>query len=662
MMIRIRYYPDDATGGGPVHTLTLPPDTKRLLKIKDTRKTDYLSGKKIDHSNDFSKDIDQDTAAAIIKEAKKKGIDPYTALAISYQETGINKEHPFDLNPDVYGKSFGNAQEGINSIYSQFQYAKKLQDKGVIKKGEDYFIQGYNGYGKIKRGHIDLEGAHSIYGRAIPESGIDLKEDPLYGKRILDIRDNILKNNPDIKNMIEATEQKNNSSNDHAFGHGPPDIGIDTNEDSGDDPPKKLPPKGYIPTTPVQRRDWNDMLDQMQKDGVAGSKDLDQPDKNVGKSYIEKYRKDHPGTTVSEDLIPHIQYEQQAFRTGDEFPGLSKEQLGVLRKQVNPDYLKRPTADPGTPFNAILSREYYPQFKKGDKSYGTDMEGYLKDLSKPPAKDAPNPEATQPIEKNTESEPEVTPDKKNTDMDNLHPKVMRDQRNKLYHKYGKGSEDVVDMPEFVGFKPSTGTDTMGNIVKKVGAKVGVRPSILLASSLVEGANGLESGTDPKKAEDYSGDENYPVSGYVNFGLDTFSDKFPELVKKGYLSKDFASEFKKSEEINEKKEKVNSADFKTADAAFEAKAAMIKDMEDQTDAFAKSKGIKLSNKGRDFFTLVGYNGGDGLMKQMMESYNSGGYLKDDKYIDQRPTDSYKSVHREISKRIKGAEILDSEKYL
>lgn len=430
----------------------------------------------------------------------------------------------------------------------------------------------------------------------------------------------------------------------------------------GDDPPKKaVPPKGYKPLSATQRRDWNDMLDDMQKSGIAGSKDLDQPDKNVGKSYIEKYRKDHPGTTVSEDLIPHIQYEQQAFRTGDEFPGLSKEQLGVLRKQVNPDYLKRPTAEPGTPFNSVLSREYYPQFKKGDKSYGTDMEGYLKDFSTPSKKSA-EPQLADEKTGRTQDQP----DSKASDIverptDN-NPKNIQGYRNKLYHKYGKGSEDVVDMPEFVSVKPSAGSDTMGNMSKTVGAKLGIRPSLLLASSLIEGAKGLSAGSDPKGEEDWSGDEKYPVSGYISFGLDTFAGKYQDLVKKGYLNKDFANNFTKAETKNEKNQKVESANFKTVDAALEAKAAMIKDLQDQTEDYAKKNGIKLSDKGRDFFTLVGYNGGDGLMKEMMASYNKGGYLKDDKYIDQRPTDSYKSVHREISKRIKGAEILDSEKYL
>jgi|SRR5690242_103620 len=94
-------------------------------------------------------------------------IDPLTALAVSYQETQLNKDAPFNINPQVYGKPTGNAEEGLKSLEGQFQYAKNLQGRGIIPQGEDYLIQGNNGYGIIKRGHADLEGAHKIYDRCL---------------------------------------------------------------------------------------------------------------------------------------------------------------------------------------------------------------------------------------------------------------------------------------------------------------------------------------------------------------------------------------------------------------------------------------------------------------------------------------------------------------
>lgn len=207
MKVRITDIPKAQTGGDI--TLYKPKDTQTSIPIQDTRKTDVITGKKIVDKGNLSKKIDSQTAKEIISEARKAGIDPLTALAISYQESGIAKGKPFNLNPDVFGKPFGNAQEGIQSLKNMFAYAKSLQNKGKIPSSEEYFLQGNNGYGKIKKGHADLEGSTSIYGLPIPDEGINFMKNPLYGKRILDIRDNILKNNQNIQSLLNEQSENN---------------------------------------------------------------------------------------------------------------------------------------------------------------------------------------------------------------------------------------------------------------------------------------------------------------------------------------------------------------------------------------------------------------------------------------------------------------------
>jgi hypothetical protein len=142
-------------------------------------------------------------------------------------------------------------------------------------------------------------------------------------------------------------------------------------------------------------------------------------------------------------------------------------------------------------------------------------------------------------------------------------------------------------------------------------------------------------------------------------LDNFADKFPELVKKGYLPKEFADNFKKSPEQNEKQQKVNSANFKTTDAALEAKAAMVKDAQDYTETYAKQNGIQLSDKAKQFFTLVNYNAGEGNMQKMIKEYSRSGYLKDDKFLDKRPSDSWKVPYENVLRRLKMADALKQE---
>jgi hypothetical protein len=374
------------------------------------------------------------------------------------------------------------------------------------------------------------------------------------------------------------------------------------------------------PLTNDQRTQWNGFLSNLNGQPVT-------------EDAINAHAEANPDFSIKPEMLPQIQQEHAAIRTGDNFGALNADQLNAARTGMSPNFINQ----------TDLSKSFYPQFKVGSKDFGTDIEGY---------NDFKTGGGTAPTDK-----PVPVPQKWDDS------KQVQNYRNALYHKYGKGSEDIVDMPEYVNLQPQDASDTLKNLTVKAASKLGIKPEVLFSSSMVEGMKGLATSAAQKTGagEDWSGDKDYPISGFVNFGLDNFSDKYPELVKKGYLSKDFAKNFNKSVETNEKKKKVNSANFKTVDAAIEAKAAMIKDIQDTTDQFAKKHGIKLSDRGRDFFTLIGYNGGEGSMQEMMQSYNKEGYLKDDKYIDTRPSDSWKSIHREVSKRLKGADVLKGETY-
>ena len=186
--------------------LYLPKDTVKHIRVEDTRKVSPTTGLPLKDTDRKSMNVDPDLIKDVVKNAKMRGIDPLTALAISYQETGLNKDAPFNLNPQIFGKPTGNAAEGMKSLQTQFKYAQDLQKRGVIPNTEDYFLQGNNGYGIVKRGHADLEGSHRIYGLDIPEQGINLKSNPLYGKTVLSLRE-LLKNNPQIMEHVNAPDE-----------------------------------------------------------------------------------------------------------------------------------------------------------------------------------------------------------------------------------------------------------------------------------------------------------------------------------------------------------------------------------------------------------------------------------------------------------------------
>lgn len=441
-------------------------------------------------------------------------------------------------------------------------------------------------------------------------------------------------------------------------------------DNGGGGDPKKSPPKGYKPLSSIQRRDWNDFLDYLQKEGVAGSKELDQADKNIGKSYIEKYRKENPNTSVSEDLIPSIQYEQQSLRTGSDFPGLSSEQLRVLRKQINPNYLKREMPEVGMQFNSQISRAYYPEFKKGDKNYGTDMEGYMKDFGNISSVDLTSSKADTPKEeltKKSEGEKEERiplPDYNDTISRNNYLKQWA-------KKYGdlEGSGDTVLKVNEI---PRGGSDTMKNISIKAAKEYGIDPALLYSSAMKEGASALfkdKSGLDTrhKKPGEFGyqafyGDKEFPINGNESMGVPDFANRFPELVAGGYLSKDFSSRFRGKKNAGQYSEN----DFKTVEDGMKAKAALMKFGKDYVDKYAAKNGIELSKNAEDFFSLVFFNGGEGGVQKLLKRYNEEGLLKDDKFLKEHPHKNEKidpkdDIWAHVAPRLRMASALKQEKH-
>lgn len=236
-------------------------------------------------------------------------------------------------------------------------------------------------------------------------------------------------------------------------------------------------------------------------------------------------------------------------------------------------------------------------------------------------------------------------------------------------KYGPLMSGRGDTPLRINEVPATWKDklTSKELSTNAATKLGLDPALLYSSAMEEGMSGLYPGKDEKgkdKEVDFSGDENFPVSGYVNFGLDNFSDAFPGLVKKGYLPKDFDKQFKKSVEAprqGDNKTAVNSANFSSADAALQAKAAMIKASKDEVESFSKNNKIPLSDKAKDFFTLINYNAGSGNAQKMLKEYNRIGALKDDSFLNKRPSESWKVPYENVIRRIKMADALKEEGY-
>lgn len=186
------------------------PTGRARYKIKDVRSIDAITKTPIKDTGKLEYEIDMETAKGIIKAAKKKGVNPYTALAISYQETGIGglrypegddmTANPFRIMQDKTGPIDQSRpyEYAMDFILEKYRIARNLG-----KKTEAEQIQAFNGYGTVGS---NTEGKQSkMYGIDVTKGPIDMNKRPVYGERIIDIRDNIIKKDPAMVKLVEET-------------------------------------------------------------------------------------------------------------------------------------------------------------------------------------------------------------------------------------------------------------------------------------------------------------------------------------------------------------------------------------------------------------------------------------------------------------------------
>jgi hypothetical protein len=204
----------NAVTGGPVVPIKTKP---QLLRINDIRKINPTTGIPFTTSQMGGKttSVDPATLKAVIAHAKAKGIDPYTALAIAYQESEFGKGG----NPLGQAPSY-NPDQGIpesdttnieasrlaNALKDKLGYAKRL---GYDKKGETFALQAYNGYGDLRHLLMKVGGkmvGQKLYGNMVtPDKPFLMSDNPLYGKTIVSLRDEILKKHEGIKQLVDTT-------------------------------------------------------------------------------------------------------------------------------------------------------------------------------------------------------------------------------------------------------------------------------------------------------------------------------------------------------------------------------------------------------------------------------------------------------------------------
>src|SRR5882757_6000344 len=234
-----------------------------------------------------------------------------------------------------------------------------------------------------------------------------------------------------------------------------------------------IEPENYTPLSIDQKNHWNDFATHLKSVGGNIS--------DAGK-HLEGFKKDNPDTSLTKEMIPHAEYEINQLKTGVEHPTLKPEDLKYAQNLMTPAYKNG---------NSLM----YPVTKDGKhiEEIATGKGGKL-------------PPDTQPL-------PAPNYDDPNSRLD---------YAKKFTAKYGNLMQGRGDTPLRINETPYSGSASAKELSTRAATKVGLDPALLYSSAMEEGMSGLFA--DKKGKVDYSGDEKFPISGFVSFGTDNFSDR------------------------------------------------------------------------------------------------------------------------------------------
>lgn len=468
----------------------------------------------------------------------------------------------------------------------------------------------------------------------------------------------------------------------------------------GDGTKTPVAPKDYKGIAPTVRKDWNDFLDYLDKKGVGGKTDLDKRDQSLGLNYLSQYRKENPKTSITPEIIPQIQYDQYLLRKGDSYPGLNAEQLKYVRGGLNPAYMARPVSDVDGWLGSATTKQYYPTARRGTNTgdsydFGTNIEDYVNSVQNPdlankykvkPTAPAPasvpgaQPQAATPaghgppdigilngniINGVPKGAPPNAPAVSGGTIplpDYNDPKSRAAYLAQFPAKYGSFVHGRGDSIVRLNEVPEGGNISAKDAAVSAAKKQGLDAPLLYASTMEEGASGLYKDKKGQISGGADATEQYPISGYANYGLDNFHDDFKEMVKKGYLPKDF--DYQKSPTQNENGTPVNSGIFRNTEDAMQAKAAYVHLYQDRIDDYVKKTGVDMSPRAKQFFTLIGFNGGEGTAHKLIQYYKQNGLLEGDKFLNSPPPKSVDpgGAFGHVLPRLQMADLLKKEKLI
>ena len=182
----------------------------KMLKVKDPRTIRETTGEKINPNIDLvTGEYPINYVADALTVAKQHGLskdDLWNLATIALQESKWGKT---DLN---LGHILGDVGRGDTNNEFVNAYINKMKEADRLGiTNPTLRLQVYNGLGTVKPETEEKYHGFKmkkIYGVPVPAEGINMRKNPLYGKQITDIRENVLKKNPEVVNLIESIDNK----------------------------------------------------------------------------------------------------------------------------------------------------------------------------------------------------------------------------------------------------------------------------------------------------------------------------------------------------------------------------------------------------------------------------------------------------------------------
>lgn len=138
--------------------------------------------------------------------------------------------------------------------------------------------------------------------------------------------------------------------------------------------------------TPAQKSSWNKFIGFVEANNMKGNPILDQRNKQVGLSLLQRFNLANPKDALPTDIVPRVQQELQDYRTNLVNQWKAGRVAPIEGVKTEDDIMPNLSKVDSWPGSKTLSSRFptavLTNLDGSKKDYGTDIESYTKDIHK----------------------------------------------------------------------------------------------------------------------------------------------------------------------------------------------------------------------------------------------------------------------------------------